>query len=284
VEVAAASCVPRESSWVSAGARATPRPWSGPSLTVDLPKDSEASLLCGASRAYALLEEEDRTSILALGANGGAPVTVLRNSELGEDERRELSAYTEGDDVGIVRLGESGAVAVRELSGRRLGSLRKLKTSIPKDDDVVAVDASAKTLAIVYTQDVSASCPSGDSEASTKVSVLRVDRQTFEESTTELSPGRCGYEVGPFFTGVLGDGVSIAWTERTGGPGRARAPIVGLAHALVAPSGSPSLARIEQPADALVDAGCDGTTCYAVALAPREVREGAGIAKVLRYR
>jgi hypothetical protein len=118
-----------------------------------------------------------------------------------------------------------------------------------------------------------------------KVAAVRVDRQTFDESVVELSPGRCGHEVGPFFTSALGDGVSVAWTERAGGAGRARAPIVALAHALVAPSGTPVLARIEQSAEALVDATCDAAGCFAAALVRREGAPAApGLAKVLRYK
>lgn len=283
-EVSAASCTTRGAVWFSDGVQAIARPWSGAQMTIELPKDKEASLLCGATRAYAVLDEEDRTSILALGTGAAPALTVMRENELGEDEQRELSEYTVGDDVGFVRLGGSGAIAVRELAGGSLGPLRKLKTSIPKDDDLVAVDASPKVLAIVYTQDASSSCPAGDSAVATKVAVLRVDRTTFEESTVELSPGRCGHEVGPFYTGVLGDGVSVAWAERSGGAGKARAPIAALAHATVAPSGAPSLARIEQAADALVDAGCDGTSCYAVALVRRDSPDVPGVAKVLRFK
>ena len=283
-EVSAASCATRDAVWFSDGSHAVARPWSGPPSKIELPKDKDASLLCGTSRAFAVLDDEDRTSILALGTDARAAVTVVRESDFGEDEQRELAEYTAGEDVGFVRLGMSGAVAVRELSGGTLGALRKLKTAIPKDDDVVAVDASAKVLAIVYTQDASSACPAGDSAVATKVTVLRVDRATFEESTVELSAGRCGHEVGPFFTGVLGDGVSVAWAERAGGAGKARAPIAGLAHARLMPSGAASVGRIEQAGDALVDAGCDGTTCHAVVLARRDTPDAPGFAKVLRYK
>lgn len=296
-EVAAASCVTRDALWFSDDAQASSRPWSGASLKIDLPKEKDVSLLCGASHAFAVLGEEDHTSILPLGAPfpGPAgtrqPLTVVREGDFGDDEQRELAQYTVGDDVGVVRIGGSGAVAVREIVGGVLGPLRKLKATIPKDDDVVAVDASPKVLAIVYTEDASASCPPGaagpgDGVVATKVMSLRVDRETLEESTTELAPGRCGHEIGPFFTDLLGDDVAIAWTERSGGAGSARAPITGIAHALVARTGRPAVARTAQPADALVDAGCDGTHCYAAALVRRDAADASapGFVKVLRYK
>ena len=147
------------------------------------------------------------------------------------------------------------------------------------------MDASPKLLVIVYTEDAT---PEADAEAPhpaegacTKVAALRVDRQTFEESTVELSPGRCGHEVGPFFTSAVGDAVSVAWPERTGGAGQARAPIVALAHAQVGLGSPPKLARIEQAADALVEAGCDGTSCFAAALVRKD---GERSVRILRWR
>jgi hypothetical protein len=286
-DVAAASCATRDAVWFSDGSHAVARPWSGEPVKIDLPKDKDASLMCSLHRAFAVLEEDERTSILALGGDAGTtpgkPVTVVRENDFGEDEQRELSEYTVGDDVGVVRLAASGAVMLREVtSAGVVGPMHRLKTTIPKDDDVVVVDATPRVVVIVYTQDAASQCPPasgpGDSVVSTKVTALRVDRQTFEESTVELSPGRCGHEVGPFFTGAVGEGVSVAWAERAGGLGKARAPIVGLAHVVVTLTGTPELARIEQSADALVDAQCDGTLCFAVALAR------PGVAKVLRYK
>lgn len=279
-EVSAASCATNDTLWFSDGAHAVARSWSGASTKVDLPKEKETSLLCSTQRAFAVLEDDDRTSILPLTVPPkGHPITLVRESEFGEEEQRELAEYAVGEDVGVVRLSTTGSLSVREILGGELGPLHKLSTTIPKDDDVVAVDASARTIAIVYTQDASTSCE-GDNPLSTKVTVLRVDRKTFEESTSELSPGRCGHEVGPFFTGVVGEAVSIAWAERAGGEGRPRAPVVALAHSRIPPAGTPKLARIDIPAETLVDAMCDGTQCYAVAL----VRNGErGAARVLRY-
>jgi len=153
----------------------------------------------------------------------------------------------------------------------------------------VVVDASPRMVVIVYTQDAGSSCPppasGGDTVVSTKVTALRVDRQTFEESTIELSPGRCGHEIGPFFTGVRGESVSVAWPERTGGLGKSRAPIVGLAHVLVSPSASNiALSRIEQSAEAIVDATCDANGCFAAALTRKsDDAKSPGIVKILRY-
>jgi hypothetical protein len=309
VDVAAGSCATQDALWFTDGKRVHRRPWSGSATHSELPKDKDAALVCGAHRAFALLDEDEGTTLLALGgggeADGGkadaggasasstivgaaASLSVLKESEFGEDEQRERAEFTVGDDLGVVRLATSGAVALREIRAGALGPLRKLKTAIGRDDDVVAVDASLRVVVIVFTEDAGEACAAegGAMSPSTRVKALRVDRATLEESTVELSPGACGREVGPFFTGALGDAVSVAWVERVPVAGKARAPIAGLAHRTVNAAGAPGeLVRAEQPADALVDAGCDGAHCYAVALARRTGMDAMipGLARVLRY-
>ena len=308
-DVAAASCATRDAIWFTDGKRVHMRPWSGAPARFELPRDKDAALVCGLHRAFALLDEETGTSVVSFGgaplekAEAGPPartasdggsaappvVPLLNESDFGDDDQRERPEYTVGDDVGVLRLGASGAIALREVRSGVPGPVHKLKTSIGRDDDVVAVDASPRVVVVVFTEDVSDSCAKDGGTAtvgSTRVKALRIDRATFEESVVELSPGMCAREVGPFFTGAQGDGVSVAWVERVPIAGQSRAPVAALAHRMVPAAGSgPDLARIEQPADALVDAGCDGTRCYAVALARRAGMDAMvpGLAKVIRY-
>jgi hypothetical protein len=288
VEVSGPACATRDAIWFTDGKRAHARSYAGASVHIDLPKEKEAALVCGATRAWAFLEEDDGTSFLSLGATDagrGSAVTLFRESEFGEDEQRERSEYTVGDDVGVVRLASSGALAFREVRDGAVGALKRPRTKIPHDDDVVAVDATPKVIVIVFTQDAGSGCP--DAEASTRVSAVRIDRATGEETTLELSSGMCTREVGPFFTGAVGDGVSVAWVERVSAAGKPKAPIVALAHAFVpAAAAAQTVRRIEVAADALVDAGCDAERCYAAALERRIGTDGMvpGPIKVLRYR
>lgn len=308
MDVAPSTCATELALWSTDGTHVRARPWTGKPFYGSLPKEKDVAFTCGTRRAFALLDEDNGTSvsILTAGASdagagdggavdGGAgvqiasPLPFLVDSDFGEDEQRERSDYTVGDDLGVVRLASSGTVAVRELAGTTPGPLHKLKTQIPRDDDVVTVDASAKSLLIVYTQDASEACAAegGPPAASTKVMALRVDRKTWEESVVELSAGMCGREVGPFFTGALGDAISVGWVERVPVRGKSQAPIAALAHRRVPATGALSgeLERIEVSADALVDAGCDAERCYAVALARRPGADlmVPGFAKVLRY-
>jgi hypothetical protein len=300
IEVSAGACVTQDAFFSTDGRHVTARPWSGEPSRVDLPKEEDASLVCGAHRAFVVLEEEEKTSLVVVGdhghdrpraseaADGGLVaeprVVLVEESAFGDDDQRERAEYTVGDDLGIVRLGATGSLAMRELKGGVLGPMHRMKTTIPREDDVVTVDASPRFTVVVYTQDVSEACPEG--EGSTKVVALRIDRATHEEATFELSPGACGREVGPFFTGAIGDAVSVGWVERTSVRSKEKAPITGLVHRLVGPDGAArELARIDQPADALVDAGCDDKRCYAVALARRPGADvmAPGFARVLRY-
>lgn len=293
-EVSSAYCATKDGVWFANDATATGRGWNGEKTRVALPKDKDAALYCSVHRAWGVIEEEDKASLLPLAPSSSSspssrePIVMIKEGDFGEDDQRELSEYNVGDEMGLVRLAMSGAIAVRETVDGGVGALHKLKSAIGREDDVVAVDASSKVVVIVYTQDVSAACPTKDenaSSASTRVQALRVDRTTFEESTVELSPGRCGNDVGPFFTGLQGDEVSIAWVERTAGLGKARAPIVGLSHAAVGLTGTPAAKRIEQVADALVDAGCDGKQCFAAALVRRDDGDAMtpGFVRVLRW-
>ncbi len=88
-----------------------------------------------------------------------------------------------------MRLAASGAIAMREVKNGIAGPLRKLKTTIPRDDDVVAVDASPRSVVVVFTRDVGESCPgaAGITIPSTRVKALRIDRTTFDESIVDLS-------------------------------------------------------------------------------------------------
>ena len=274
-------CGTRTDLWMLDGERVTAHPYAaGATRSVALPKDRDASLLCSTSAAYAVLDADERTEVMALEDKGAVkPTTVLKDSEFGEDEQRELSEFTTADGPGFVRLAASGAIALREVNAGKAGTLHRLKTAIGRDDDVVAADASGRIAVIVYTEDLA---EDGGDRACPRVMALRVDRQSFEETTLELSAGRCGFEVGPFFTSAVGDAVSVAWPERTGGTGQPRAPVVSLATSLVAAGPAPALARIDQAAEAMVDATCDANACYAVALT--HASEGApGVAKVVRY-
>ncbi len=251
--------------------------------SVNVPKDREVALACAAHRAFVVLEHDDGADLGVLDGATLATKPLLRDAEL-EGDARERAEYVVGDELGVVRLAQAGTLTWRETKDGRPGPLRTLTTKIPQDDDVVALDASPRVVVVVYTQEVEGSCPG--TSPSTKVLALRIDRATATETVVELAPGTCGREIGPFYTSAAGDAVNVAWVERVPTAGLARPPIAALAHAAVLPDAPPHpLARIDVEADALADAGCDATHCWAAALvrSPGMDAMVPGPIRVLRY-
>lgn len=270
-EVMSATCASADGMHWSDGRAITGRAWSGAPLTPHtLAEEKEASIFCSTRAAFALVDDEDGVSVMRLDGDAGAPVPLWRDAELAKDELRERGEFVVDQDFGLVRLGASGALVLREVRAGALGPLRKLSTTLSKDEEIVAVDAAASHVVLVARTDVSARCPPGDAgRSSAKLRVLRVDRASFEERTFDVAPTECGAELGPFFTGVTRAGVSVAWAERGPTAGGA-APITGLSWITVDARGELSgPVRRALEADALADAGCDPDGCWAGALLRR---------------
>jgi hypothetical protein len=262
---------------------------------VDVPKEREIALVCGAHRAFVVLEHEEGADLgvvttgpsdagTSLLAQALVTRPLLREADVGDDAR-ERAEYVVADELGVVRLAGGGALAWRETKDGRPGPLKRLQKTIPQDDDVVAVDASSSVVVVVYTQEVLGACE-GTPGPATKVVALRLDRATGAESTLDLAPPSCGREIGPFFTSAAGAAVNVSWVERVPTVGRARPPIAALAHVAVPLDGAPRAAlRVEVEADALADAGCDAQQCVAAALVRQSGMDAMvpGLVRVLRY-
>lgn len=230
------------------------------------PLSDELLLACGRNTVFAVIagEEKGATTATALGADAGTlkvPDDVLALS----DDRP--FAFTSGDDLGIVRVLADGSLTVLLANGPSMPSHKLPKGLIPDDDDVVAVDADAKSVVVVHTRAEEQPCPGGSAAASVRAVV--VDRRTFAVETKVLSAGECGLDVGPFYVGATKQGLVVSWVERR--PKAGGAPIAGIAFRAIASATAPT--RIAQGADQVADAGCDETRCYAVFL----VREGDGM-------
>jgi hypothetical protein len=274
VDIGPAFCVTDAGvAWIephSAGpARVMARAWTDAAARQvgSVPTDRDPALACGDHDVVILGDGDDDLTMASLTPGDAAshPATVaLRDSDFGDDEEREHDAYTVGDDLGIVRVASSGAVALREYP--RAGQptpWRRLKHAIPADDDVVAVDGDADATLIVYTQDADDACPGVGSTAEA-VHALRVARKSGDETLLDLAPADCARSPGPFWIAATPLGQAVGWIERTA-KGAATAPIAGAAFRLVSASGVQPR-RIEQAADALVDAGCDTKGCSLAAL------------------
>jgi hypothetical protein len=273
--------------WFEAGPTRTlvrARGWTdgAPHEVSSLMPEREPLLACGVHRIFALGEGEDDLAIAPTG-DAAAATTLILEKDFGGDEEREHDEYTMGDDLGVIRLGASGAVSLRELRGAKLGPWKKLATHIEREEDVVAVDADARSAVIVYTRE--ASTPCADGSAATTLRAIRVDRSTWAETAFELAPAACGKDPGPFFTGALDVGLVVAWAERGVKRGPGGAPVESLGYRVIAAAGPAPLVRLPVTADLLVDAACDGKKCYAVAVSrvPGSEEVAPERARILAY-
>jgi hypothetical protein len=275
VEVGSSSCATADGvAWVDPSRRGAiqirARRWTEATdqQVLAVPPGRTPALVCGDHAFFVLGDGDDDLTVASflLGATPQAPVVALRDDDFGDDEERDHFVYGAGDDIGFVRVASSGAVVVRELpKGGSLGAWRKLKHSIPADDDVAVVDGAADAIFIVYTHDAEDACPGVGSTAEA-VRALRLDRKTGAETVLDLAPPDCERAPGPFWVAANAPGGPvIGWVERALKRDAKSAPIAGVALRSVTDAGMKAK-RIELAADAVSVGGCTAGGCSVGAL------------------
>lgn len=222
---------------------------------------------CGAKRVFALVQPEGKPPFVQM-SGGGEPPRVLHHFAATNEaeDAPDPFAFTTGDEVGVVRVGEGGAFVVGFGSPTTPFTVHKeFSERIHTEDDVVAVDADAKRVAIVFTREEDARCDPKEGGATT-VSVIDVDRVGMRDTLVELAPSTCGRDFAPFWTGTTANGLVVSWAERNRRAAKTSAPITAIfSRSLASPPGTPAR-RQAIAADGVADAGCDATKCYTVAL------------------
>jgi len=287
--VGAAACATTTSlAWVDHGPKGTwlvkTRPFASPEAAVGLtlPEDRDPALLCGAHNVFALGDGDDDVVLNVLTAPAHpVRVRVLVDSEFKGDEERGHEAYAVGDDLGFVRFGLAGSVAAREVASGQASPWRRFGQKLAEGDDVVLVDADARAAVVAFTHEPGASDDTGGST----VEALAWERAGTKSVSYRLAPADAAHARGPFWSGAVPGGVVIGWAERSARADGGRAPIVGMAYRVVSVETLGEIHRIERAADELVDAGCDETRCYTVALARSQGEDGGQpeVAAVLAY-
>ncbi len=233
---------------------------------VSLPSDRDPSLVCGDHQVQVLGDGDDdlvAISFVPGDATARPPMTVLREADFSE-ELREHDEYAVDDDLALLRVGTSGAMAIRDVPRAGApGPWRTLKHELSGDDDAVAVDGDRATAVIVATHDLDEACPGAGSTES--VQAFIVDRKTGADSVVVLSPGDCEQARGPFWIGSTAEGPVVAWVERPTKLASKAAPIAGVAYRWIRPEGVRA-GRIALEADAVADGGCDDRGCFVAAL------------------
>jgi hypothetical protein len=242
-------------------------PWGwGPISDLSLvPPDRDPMLVCGARTIFAFGDGERDTTIVRLpGAQG--PSVVMRERDFRDDERQH-DTFVTGDTLGLVRVGQSGAVSVREIGSESVGPWHPFVARLLEGDDVVAVDGDRNASIVVFTKDDGGGC---DGPGAPSVHALYRSNEPEVERKFDLAPAECGTDAGPFWTGAVGGSFVVGWVERASTRTPGEAPIRGFAFQTIAATGVGELRRLSRPADEMVDAGCNKDHCYAVALATEE--------------
>jgi hypothetical protein len=287
--IGAAACVTdTDLAWIDHGPKGTwlvrTRPFGAPSSRVDLtlPEDREPALLCGTHSVFALGDGDDDVTLSTVGATPhSTPLRVQRDADFRGDEERGHEVYSVGDALGIVRFGLTGSVATREVVGREPSPWRRFGKKLTEGDDVALVDADAHGAIVVFTHEPGA----GSDDAGSTVEALAWERSGPRDASHTLAPADASRVRGPFWSGAVPGGIVVGWAERGARADAGHAPILGMAYRVVSVDAPGELHRIGQPADELVDAGCDDVRCYAVALARASGEDGGQpeVAAVLAY-
>ncbi len=254
----------------SGDARVMARAWSDAAVKQvgSVAADRAPALACGDRDVVVLGDGDDDVTMGWL--TPGEPSVqssgvAIRDADFGDDEERDHDAYTVGDRLGILRIGSSGALALRDVTrGAAPSPWHRLKHTVPADDEVVAVDGNDEATVIVYTEDADDACPGVGSNAEA-VHALRVVRATGAESVFDLAPADCQRAPGPFWIASTPLGQAVGWVERIAKASPATAPIGGASIRLLT-SGGVQSRHIERASDALVDGGCDVRGCFLAAL------------------
>ena len=295
VSIGAGACTTSEGvAWLDArsgdagvATRVRARRWTDPVAreVVSIPSERAATLTCGEHAMYVLGDGDDDLTVTAFtaGDSPGPPTIAIRDKDFGDDDEREHEAYTVGDDLGIVRVGDSGTISLREIVSGHASAWRRLKHALSEDDDVVAVDGDVASTLVVFTREASDPCTATDATPES-VRALRVERETGEESSVLLAPARCDSAPGPFWIAPNAGGPLVAWTERRTKAAPNAAPIDAFAFRVLYRD-HPGIGRVDVPADAVVDAACDETGCFAAALLrpPDSNGDRPGAIRGLRY-
>lgn len=251
------------------------RTWAGgaPQDALGAPIEDDVTLICGAHRAFAVSEGDDEADspprAFALPDAPGLSRVLGADAFPSHDEQRDLFPFTDGDDLGVVRISTQGHVQVADMQGGKPVHLAG-KGRIPDDDDIVAIDADSHAVYVFYTHDESDGCK--DERGGVSVHAFRIPRDGSAAGSLSIARAECGKDVGPFWTGNAADALVLAWAERAPRPGKTAAPITALAYRVM--DGKSDMKRTAQSADALVDAGCASGRCYAVALAREAGADG----------
>jgi hypothetical protein len=274
VEASTAACATDDAlTWIArakgGASRVLTVPWSLSPVAelLTLPEERDPMLVCGSKTVFVLGDGEKDTTLAFL-RSGPQPSSVVMRERDFADEEREHDSFVVGDSLGLVRIGQSGSVSIREVAvavhDGGAGAWRHLTTKLTEADDVVAVDGDPRANLVVFTRDDSGSC---DGPGAPSVHALYVTKESGAEQIVDLAPAACDRDPAQFWTGAIGGSFVAAWADRPSAPPVGDPKVTGLFYRTVGAKGLGELKHVPLTADEIVDADCDKNRCYAAVLA-----------------
>ncbi len=249
----------------------------GPAADAGAPlAGTAASLLCGATRAFLLVDRESEHVARAL-ASPPPPDVALGGAREPGDVERSFAAYVAGDQLVALRLGSKRGLRFRTWDGvtREAGPWVHADLALEGEVAFELALVTADAIAVVTSRSVEASraCPDDSGDTVAELSIVRRSDGAVRRAADRLETWRCGAEPGPFWGGTPRGRFVVAWPRgvdsacaklgvRYGGLSVASAGVEG--------KGPPRVDRLGAPAEAIEDAGCDDERCVAIALARGE--------------
>ncbi len=249
-------------------------PFAGgdPALVLEL-KDGASSLYCGASRAYLLVDDGKQRRLFAVDRAGTrGPISLD-----GKENERGLAFAVEQDTLWISKIDAS----LRP-------SLRRWPASAPAPDPWIPLDerldegssldlllprADAPRVALVVGRHTDADdCKNGENfHTVAELLLFDLEKRALARPKVKIDTWLCGAEAGPFGGGASAKGFVVSWPRGVGaGCAKQGARYGGLGYVEVPLEGAPRAGKVELPSWDLLDLGCEGGRCGAVALARGE--------------
>ena len=240
---------------------------SGVQESYPVPLGLSSSLACGAREAAVLVEDGGRRIGRRIGGKEDVPLAL-------DDEERGFTLVPAGEAFLAVRLGARG-LAFRTL-GVAAGPWIRSKLRVADDATLELAIATEDVVAVVLSRGAAAArdCPGDEVDAIAELVVVDRASGALRRDAERLDRWTCGANPGPFFGGAAGDKIVVSWPR---GASAACAKLGvrwgGVAWVTTTGVAPIKVARVDAPAEALADAGCDEARCALVALS--RGRDGA---------
>ncbi len=253
---------PQLRSWSFAGGE--------PAAVAELKESGATSLYCGVTRAYLLVDDGKSRRLFAADAQGLRGPASLD----GKDEERGLTFATEQDTLWIGKLDASGRPALRRWPAASAAPEpwitldERVEEGSSLDLMVVRPGSPALAALVIDRHTEAEDCKNGENfHTVAELLVFDLEKRSMVRGKARLDSWLCGAEAGPFGGGASDRGFVVTWPRGVGAScARQGARNGGLAFLEAPAEGAARGGKVDVPSQDLLDLGCEGGKCGAVAL------------------